>query len=64
MASQRTSLLAKNVLDFGPTDAAIQESRDFTMLLTHLYNNMHDAKIYGDPLDRTCVKIEDILTEF
>ena len=34
------------------------------MTLTFLYTNAHGAKIYGDPLDRVCVKVEDILTEF
>ena len=65
MASQSTNPFVDEMVEFGPTaESSRQGSRNYKMMLTYLYVNTHGAKIYGDPLDRLCVKIEDILTKF
>ena len=65
MASHSTNPFVENAIEFGPSaESSLQGSNNFKMSLTYLYSNTHGAKIYGDPLDRHCVKIEDHLTEF
>ena len=65
MAFHSTNPFIENAIELGPTAESSQWGcKNFNMILSYLYSNAHNAKIYGDPLNRYCVKIEDKLIEF
>ena len=64
MASQSTNPFTELNAEMGTAESSRAGSRAFRMTLSFLYSNTQGAKIYEDPMGRTCVKIEDSLTEF
>ena len=65
MASHSTNPFEETNAEMGTfAESSHQGAKAFKMSLTFLYTNTHGAKIYGDPMDRQCVKIEDSLTDF
>ena len=65
MASHSTNPFVDNTKNIGQTaHSSHLRAKDFKMSLTYLCSNALGAKIYGDPLGRNCVNIEDRLIEF